>query len=155
MFSDYGIQLRHPLAQDIIGDNLTIAAVGTAFEATYGWKLLAGDRVLADGYFTAGSMGSMAGIVHEERLDVDYVGPATLQLYGDTGHDDGLPVDLNEMPVIVIGGATGYIPHQVQKGDTVTALAKTYGSTVEKIAAASRLTDPDQIRTGQLLRIPI
>jgi LysM repeat protein len=155
MFSDYGIQLRQPVAYDIVGTTLGIAALGTAFEGTYGWRLRAGERVLNEGYFTAGSMGAMAGVVHEAEVQVDYDGPATFELFGDTGSDDGLPVDLNDVPVIVIGGASGYIPHQVRAGETLTSIARDHGSTVERIALASRLTNPDRILEGQLLRIPV
>jgi nucleoid-associated protein YgaU len=49
----------------------------------------------------------------------------------------------------------GYQLHHVVHGDTVTAIAWTTGSTVAKIAAASRLRDPDKIHVGHVLRVPL
>ena len=59
------------------------------------------------------------------------------------------------MPVLVIGGMQGYLLHQVVKGDTVSAIARTHGSTVQKIAVASRLKDANKIQVGQVLRVPL
>jgi LysM repeat protein len=49
----------------------------------------------------------------------------------------------------------GYQLHQVVRGDTVSAIARAAGSTVAKIAAASRLRDPNRIQVGQVLRVPL
>jgi murein DD-endopeptidase MepM/ murein hydrolase activator NlpD len=44
--------------------------------------------------------------------------------------------------------------HVVQVGDTLSALAEQYGSTVPAIVAANVLTDPDRIEVGQVLVAP-
>lgn len=152
----YGIQLRQPLTWDLVGRTVAIAALGTAFEATYGWRIRAGDGVLAEGFFTAGSMGLLESFVREAPVGTDYVGEATFELFGDDPsgtRDAGL--DTQAVPVIVIGGMQGYLLHQVVKGDTVSAIAGTYGSTVRKIAVASRLKDANKIQVGQVLRVPL
>ena len=152
----YGIQLRQPLAWDLIGRKVAIAALGTAFEATYGWVIRAPDGVLAEGFFTAGSTGLLESFVHEEEVSTDYVGQATFELFGDDPsgmRDQGL--DTQSVAIIVIGGMQGYQLHQVVRGDTVSAIARATGSTVAKIAAASRLRDPNKIQVGQVLRVPI
>ncbi|MFD2090666.1 LysM peptidoglycan-binding domain-containing protein [Blastococcus deserti] len=152
----FGIQLRQPLAWDLIGRNLAVAALGTAFEATYGWLLRAADGEIAAGSFTAGSMGLMESFVHEAPVATDFVGQATFELFGDdpTGErDPGL--DTQSVPVIVIGGMQGYSLHQVVRGDTLTAIARNTGSTVQRIAVANRLQDPNRILVGQVLRIPL
>ena len=152
----YGIQLRQPLAWDLIGRKVAIAALGTAFEATYGWVIRAPYGVLAEGFFTAGSTGLLESFVHEAPVDTDFVGQATFELFGDDPsgmRDPGL--DTQSVPVIVIGGMQGYLLHQVVRGDTVSAIARTYGSTVQKIAVASRLKDPNKIQVGQVLRVPL
>ena len=41
----YGIQLRQPLAWDLIGRKVAIAALGTAFEASYGWVIRASTAI--------------------------------------------------------------------------------------------------------------
>jgi LysM repeat protein len=152
----YGIQLRQPLAWDLVGRTVAIAALGTAFEATYGWVIRAADGVLAEGSFMAGSMGLMESFVHEAPVDTDFIGQATFELFGDDPsgmRDAGL--DTQSVAIIVIGGMQGYQLHQVVRGDTVSAIARATGSTVAKIAATSRLRDPDKIQVGQVLRVPI
>ena len=151
----YGIQLRQPQAWDLVGRTLAIAALGTAFEATNGWVIRAPDGVLAEGTFTAGSMGLMESFVHEAPVATDFIGEATFELFGDDPsgmRDPGL--DTQSVSIIVIGGMEGYQLHQVVRGDTVSAIARATGSTVAKIAAASRLRDPDRIQVGQVLRVP-
>jgi nucleoid-associated protein YgaU len=152
----YGIQLRQPQPWDLVGRNLAIAALGTAFEAAYGWVIRAPDGVLAEGTFTAGSMGLMESFVHEAAVSTDYVGPATFELSGDDPsglRDQGL--DTQSVSIIVIGGMQGYQLHQVVRGDTVSAIARATGSSVARIAAASRLRDANRIQVGQVLRVPI
>ena len=79
----YGIQLRQPLAWDLVGRTVAIAALGTAFEATYGWVIRAPDGVVGEGFFTAGSTGLLQSFVHEAPVETDYVGSATFELFGD------------------------------------------------------------------------
>ena len=152
----YGIQLRQPQAWDLVGRMVAIAAIGTAFEAAYGWVIRAADGVLAEGSFTAGSTGLLESFVHEASVPTDYVGPATFELFGDDPsgmRDAGL--DTQSVAIIVIGGMQGYLMHQVMHGDTLTAIARATGSTVPNIAAANRLRNPDRVRAGQLLRVPV
>jgi murein DD-endopeptidase MepM/ murein hydrolase activator NlpD len=61
---------------------------------------------------------------------------------------------LTIQPGIVIAEAPGPIVHVVVAGDTLSALAQRYGVTVEAIAAANRLADPNRITVGQRLLIP-
>ena len=152
----YGIALRQPQPWDVVGRRVAIAALGTAFEATYGWVVRAPDGVLAEGSFTAGSMGLLESFVHEAPVVTDYIGEATFELSGDDPRgvrDAGL--DTQSVAIIVIGGMEGYRLHQVVRGDTVSAIASATGSTVAKIAAASRLRDPNKIQVGQVLRVPL
>ncbi len=151
----YGIQLRQPLAGDLVGARLTIAAIGTAFEASYGWRLVAGGNRVAEGFFTAGSTGTLEAFVHDTAVETTHTGRATLEVFGDdpSGHSDG--ADLVEVAVIVLPGRRGYVPHQVVGGDTLSKLARRYDSSVEHIALANGLADPNRIRIGQLLRVPV
>jgi nucleoid-associated protein YgaU len=152
----FGIQLRQPLAWDLVGRTVAIAALGTAFEASYGWVLRAPDRPIAEGFFTAGSMGLMESFVHEAAVPTDYIGTATFELFGDDPSGERDPgLDTQSVPVIVIGGMQGYSLHQVVQGDTLTAIARATGSTVQRIAVANRLQDPNRILVGQVLRIPL
>jgi nucleoid-associated protein YgaU len=44
--------------------------------------------------------------------------------------------------------------HTVQSGETLSAIAKAYGVTVQSILDGNDLTNPDQLRVGQVLFIP-
>lgn len=48
-----------------------------------------------------------------------------------------------------------YESYTVQKGDTVSAIAKRFGTTVAAIAVTSGLADPNKIKVGQVLSIPV
>lgn len=50
--------------------------------------------------------------------------------------------------------STEYTLYTVQLGDTLSAIARRYGTTAEAIVAANALTDPNTIAVGQVLRIP-
>jgi LysM repeat protein len=50
--------------------------------------------------------------------------------------------------------AQGQLVHVVQLGESLSNIALRYGTTVEAIAAANSLADPDQIQEGQKLTIP-
>lgn len=43
--------------------------------------------------------------------------------------------------------------HVVQPGDTLTAIARHYGTSVKSITAWNQVPDPDRIRVGQVLRV--
>ena len=118
------------------------------------------ERAQTDAGATRGVLGTVLQLIEQGATHIgvatDHVGTATFELFGDDPsgkRDPGL--DTQSIPVIVIGGMQGYLLHQVVRGDTVSALARHYGSTVQKIAVASRLRDPDKIQVGQILRVPL
>jgi LysM repeat protein len=49
---------------------------------------------------------------------------------------------------------SGPFIYTVQEGDTLTAIAQTYGVSVEDIVAANNLADPNALQIGQTLIIP-
>lgn len=49
---------------------------------------------------------------------------------------------------------TASTTYTVQAGDTLSAIAQRFGTTVEAIVAANNLADPDSIQVGQELIIP-
>ena len=57
-------------------------------------------------------------------------------------------------PAPTTAPATGETTHTVQRGDTLYSIARRYGTTVEAIAAANGITNPNLIRVGQKLTIP-
>lgn len=44
--------------------------------------------------------------------------------------------------------------YMVKKGDTLSAIAKAYGTTVSKLAKVNAIKDVNNIRVGQLLTLP-
>jgi nucleoid-associated protein YgaU len=156
MNATFGIELRHPLPGDLIGNQLTVAAIGTAFEAAYGWRLTAGAHVVAQGFFQAGSMGLLQAFVHKQSITFEHLGTAVFQFFGDDPSGQHPPGrDLVEVPIILIPGMQGYRVHQVIGGDTLSKIAQDYGSRVDHIAVANGLANPDLILVNQLLRVPI
>lgn len=53
-----------------------------------------------------------------------------------------------------LGAQASVTEHIVKKGETLSAIARTYGSSVAALAASNNLADPDLIFPGQRLKIP-
>jgi len=47
-----------------------------------------------------------------------------------------------------------FVWHTVQRGDTLSSIARTYGTTWQAIAQANDISDPSQIYAGQRLKVP-
>ena len=62
------------------------------------------------------------------------------------------PVPVNPVPVVpVTSGTSTYV---VQKGDTLSKIAKTYGTTVSNLMALNpQITDANKISIGQVIRV--
>ena len=153
--SAYDIDVRQPQPNDIVGLTIPIALLGTAFEASYAWKLTNDGTTLAEGYFQAGSTGTMQALVQEVSVDgVTSTTKAQFEINGDTGGDE--PPPTVKVSVFVVPGAVGYIPYDVRPGDSLSAFAQNFGgvATVENIALVNEIADPDYIEAGQSLRIP-
>ncbi|MCX2726388.1 LysM peptidoglycan-binding domain-containing protein [Thermomicrobium sp. 4228-Ro] len=58
------------------------------------------------------------------------------------------------MRLVIPERAQDAVVHHVQPGETLTAIARHYGVTVEALVAANRLTDPHRIYVGQALVVP-
>jgi LysM repeat protein len=56
-----------------------------------------------------------------------------------------------QAPTSTTAGPTAY---QVQRGDTLTVIARRFGVPIETIAAANQLPNQDSLAEGQVLRIP-
>jgi LysM repeat protein len=46
------------------------------------------------------------------------------------------------------------VRYTIKKGDTLSGLAKRYGSTVESLASLNSIKDPDKIYAGDVITIP-
>jgi chromosome segregation ATPase len=67
-----------------------------------------------------------------------------------TAENKRLRAELDEVKSAVSVGAT----HRVQRGETLASIAAQYGVTVQAIAAANNIANPDLIAVGQELIIP-
>jgi len=51
-------------------------------------------------------------------------------------------------------GTANYIWHTVQRGESLSSIARRYGTTWQAIAQANNLSNPNQIYVGQKLKVP-
>lgn len=162
------VRVRQPARDDLVGDTFVVSGIGAGFEGSIGLRLL-GPRgaVLATGSAQCSAGGVGVG-EFSTTLTVDRAPKAgttvTLQAFGD---NPGLPdegpspgFDLREVELIFFPGLRGFLLYRVEAGDTLTAIVRKtrdFGrTTVAKIVAANpRITDPDLIRVGWRLRIPV
>jgi nucleoid-associated protein YgaU len=159
------IRVRQPVEHELVGRSFTVAGVGTGFEGTIGIRVLnRSGKVLATTF--AQATGGMAAI-GEFAATVTVASPrragthVTLQVFGDDpGPGPGPGSDLREVDLIVFPDLRGWLLYRVERGDTLTAIARKardFGrTTVAQIVAANpRIEDPDLIQVGWRLRIPL
>ncbi|MCA9969572.1 MAG: LysM peptidoglycan-binding domain-containing protein, partial [Anaerolineales bacterium] len=65
-----------------------------------------------------------------------------------------LGVTLALLLVLVSATAAFAFQYTVQSGDTLSALARRFGTTVQAIVAANNISNPNLIHVGQVLEIP-
>lgn len=93
---------------------------------------------------------------------IAFVGGAVLeliQLAGDDGDSDSgararstiaTTAPLADLPTV----PAPPIPYTVQRGDTLTGIARRFGVAIDAIVAANQLTDLDRLVEGQVLLVP-
>jgi nucleoid-associated protein YgaU len=158
-------RIDQPREFDLVGNPILIGGVGTGFEATLNYRVHEGHDEVT-GFF---NVGGGTGEHGQFQLQVD-VGSAAFTLdrvfveIFETSARDGSEINKVIVPVIlgtrIVPGYIGYREHVVQRGDTLSAIARThYGnaSLYTRIVRANpnQISDPDLIFPGQLLRIPI
>ena len=162
------VRLRQPVKDELVGRRFLVAGIGAGFEGTIGIRVLGPKgKVLAED--SAQSAGGGIGIgefsTHVRFADPPRAGTrVTVQVFGD---NPGLPdegpspgFDLREAEVIVFPAMQGWLLYRVVSGDTLSGIVKKLKAftkvTVNQIVAANpRIEDPDVIRVGWRLRIPI
>ena len=159
------VRVRQPARNDLVGDRFLVAGIGSGFEGTIGVRVLGpGGRVLADdsAQSAAGGVG-----VGEFSVRVRLPRPPrpgtrlTVQVFGDDPSGRSGPgSDLREVEVICFPGTRGHLLYRVVRGDTLTSIVREHRpftrTTVAQIVAANpHIDDPDVIRVGQRIRIPL
>ncbi|MGI8792822.1 MAG: LysM peptidoglycan-binding domain-containing protein [Acidimicrobiales bacterium] len=71
-----------------------------------------------------------------------------------SGDGDDPPPTTTTAPVTAPATTVAAPTHTVQPGDTLFGIAQRFGTTVEAIAQANGITDPNVIEVGQILQIP-
>ncbi len=159
------VRVRQPSRNDLVGDRFLVAGLGAGFEGTIGVRVLGpGGRVLAEdsAQSAAGGIG-----IGEFSVRVRLDRPPrpgtrlTVQVFGDDPRGGPGPgSDLREVEVICFPGSRGYLLHRVTSGETLTSIVRdvrpfTRTTVAQIVAANPRIDDPDVIRVGQRIRIPL
>jgi hypothetical protein len=68
---------------------------------------------------------------------------------------DAVVMTLTQMHIDATGSAPPPPAYTLQRGDTLFRVAAQYGVTVDAIVRANNITDPNRLRVGQILLIPV
>ncbi|GHG55768.1 hypothetical protein GCM10012320_27830 [Sinomonas cellulolyticus] len=160
------ISLRTPLPFDILGAQVVVAGLGSAFEGVYGSVTVrdAGGHIVAESNLMGGGNGF--SLFHNAfGLGTPSTPEGTVTVTAT--NPSGLPENAASITVPVTFGRTlmggtysGFSLHTVVAGDTLSGIAQQfYGDANEygRIFTANRdiLFDPNVIYEGQSLRIPL
>ncbi|MEO5652113.1 MAG: Gmad2 immunoglobulin-like domain-containing protein [Marmoricola sp.] len=157
------IRLRQPAKGDLIGREFTVTGIGTGFEGTIGMRLLnRAGKVVGEAFAqSSGGMGPLGEFTTTFKVTKPPRAgtPLRLQVFGDNpgpGHGS----DLREVEVIMFPDLFGWLLYRVERGETLTGIvrkARDFGKTsvAQIVAANTQVTDPDVIRAGQSLRVPL
>jgi LysM repeat protein len=58
-----------------------------------------------------------------------------------------------QLLVVSAENSADYIVHKVRRGETLSRIAKKYRTTIAKILAVNNISNPDQLRIGERLKI--
>ena len=158
------MRVLQPQPFDLVDQRVQIAGIGSGFEATISLRVRDGNsQLLADTFVNAGGMGALGNF--QAAVELSHV-PSTpegfVEVSDSTGGD--VPLNMVVIPVVfgehLVAGYFGFALHTVVQGDTLSSIAQeAYGDATQfpRIFAANRnqLSDPDLIRPGQQLRVPL
>ena len=158
------IKVLQPQPFDIVDQRVQIAGVGSGFEATIGLRVRDGrSQQLARTFVNAGGMGALGNFQAAVQLpEVPSTSEGFVEVFDAGGAD--VPLNMVVVPVVfgehLVPGYFGFSLHTVVQGDTLSGIAQeAYGdaSQFSRIFAANcnQLSDPNLIRPGQQLRVPL
>ncbi|GAB3991819.1 Gmad2 immunoglobulin-like domain-containing protein [Nocardioides marmoraquaticus] len=155
------VRVRQPARDDLVGRRFVVAGIGSGFEGTIVVRVLQGSRVVGETSAQSSGGGVAIGeFVAEVELDRS-PRPGTrltVEVGGDSG--DGPPTNLRRVEVICFPQLTGWLLWRVERGDTLSRIVREVSdlgrTTVAQVVAANpAISDPDVIRPGQLVRVPL
>ena len=62
---------------------------------------------------------------------------------------------VNQIPKSKLPGSARYVRHRIRRGESLSTIARKYGSSVRAIVRANHLTSRHRIRAGKTLKIPL
>lgn len=128
-----------------------VAARYAAWIAEWGAKLHYSGQY---GMWQNSDSGSVAGIKGRVDTDICYIDyPALIRAKGLNGLKAD-HVEQQQKPEKETAPDPQYITYKIKKGDTLSGIAKKYGSTVVGLATINGIKDPNKILAGASLKIP-
>lgn len=97
-------------------------------------------------------VGRLDGYNGNLDCDVFYGDKAAWDKY--IGNETPTLEENNTTPVVTAPAESSAVAYTVKSGDTLSAIAKEYGTTVNEIASLNNISNPDLIYVGQYLLIP-
>ena len=159
------IDLLQPKPFDLVGNPILVAGNAVAFEGTLSYSVSEGHDEVS-GFFTVGSTSikQFQGSIEIPPATAFQLSRLFLTVSDDTAGGGESPPPMVTVPVffgpMILPGYLGYRPYTVQRGDTLSAIARRfYGDagkfTVVQAANAHVISNPSLIFPGQELRIPV
>ncbi|AXH96198.1 LysM peptidoglycan-binding domain-containing protein [Ornithinimicrobium avium] len=158
------IDVQQPRRHDIVGRTVLVAGTaGGAFEASYVVRVTDGHDEVTQAFMAGDGVGGHGQF--QVRVDVSGAGFSRAKAKVEVFHSsarDGSELDRVVVPVVlggqVVSGYTSYLEHVVVAGETLWAIAQHYygdGARYHRLVTANpRITDPDVIHPGDVLRVP-
>ena len=162
------VRVRQPAANDLVGEQFVVTGIGAGFEGTIGIRVLGptGRVLVTDSAQSSGGGVGLGDFTTRVRVP-DPPRPGTrltVQVFGD---NPGLPdegpspgFNTRTVEVICFPESQGFLLYRVESGDTLTSIVRqlkpfTTVTVGQVVKANPRIQDPDQIRVGWRLRVPI
>lgn len=157
------IRMDQPRPFDLVGSPVSIAGIGSGFEANISFRVHDGHDEVTGPITVGGGSGEHAQFqaranVGRAAFKLDRVFVEVFEVSAKDGserHKVTRPVLLGSR--MVKGRYIGYREHVVKAGDTLTKIARKHKVSVDRLvrANAHEISDPDLIHPGQVVRIPI
>lgn len=112
--------------------------------STGGWKAWSG--------FQYSDKGTVSGI--DGHVDMDYYKDEIFLTEGEKSSGRTIRRTYNTANDGCGDSSGGYITYTVRRGDTLSAIARRYGTTTAELARINNISDPNRIYVGQSLKIP-
>jgi LysM repeat protein len=137
------------------GQGLAVALLGVAFVAVLIARSSGGEAAGGPGA-SAGSAApspTTAAVASHPAAPSSRASPAPVITARPIGSGPAASAGATRPPASAEPGASG-LTYRVRSGDTLTAIAARFGTTVKVLASLNNITDPSRLKVGQVLRLP-